>query len=428
MKKIAEWPVFMCGFRPFFLAGSAMACAVMAVWLLMLGGPWPLGWAPPGGVALWHGYELVVGFGSAAVAGFLLTAIPEFTGTAPPPPRRLVGLALLWLLGRLAWGMAAWLPAPLDVLAVAVTHLLFTAGLLALLLPALNHDAQARGHLSFAWALLALLLVQLGFFTALLWQGSDPLAWVRLAVGLMMVLIILAGSRISMNVVNRLVELGKPDLAEHGTVGYLARPPRRNLATFCICLCSAVEFFKGSDLVTAWLTLAAAAAMFNLLNDWHIGRALFYRWALILYASYWLVALGYAAIGLSMLGAPWLPSAGRHLLMVGAMGLSIFAVMNVAGRIHAGQWLDTSRWVPVTALALVASALLRFLAGHFSLAPWALGLTMAAGLLWVAGFAAYLWRNAPLLSAPRDDGQHGCAEPLEQVEALAQPSAPGHHH
>ena len=55
-------------------------------------------------------------------------------------------------------------------------------------------------------------------------------------------------------------------------------------------------------------------------------------------------------------------------------------------------------------------------------------LTMAAGLLWVAGFAAYLWRNAPLLAAPRGDGQSGCAEPLEQVQALAQPSASGHHH
>lgn len=92
---------------------------------------------------------------------------------------------------------------------------------------------------------MALLLVQLGFFADLLWRWNDPLAWVRLAVGLMMVLIILAGSRISMNVVNRLVELGKPGVAEHDTVGYLARPPRRNLAIFAsVC---AVRSSSGED-------------------------------------------------------------------------------------------------------------------------------------------------------------------------------------
>lgn len=429
MKRLAAWPLFMCGFRPFFLAGSLLACVLMAAWLLMLGGAWPTlsMWSPPGGVALWHAYELVLGFGSAAVAGFLLTAVPEFTQTVPAAPRRLASLAVLWLLGRLAWLIAAWLPAPLDVLTIALPHLVFTASLLLLLLPSLGRDARARRHFSFALALMALLLVQLGFFASLLWHWNDPLAWVRLAVGLMMVLIILAGSRISMNVVNRLVELGKPGVAEHDTVGYLARPPRRNLAIFCICLCSAVEFWRGYDLVTAWLALAAAAAMLNLLNDWHVGRALFYRWALILYASYWLLALGYAAMGLSILGAPWLPSAGRHLLTVGAMGLSIFAVMNVAGRIHAGQWLDGSRWVPLAMAALVGAALLRFMAGSFGFAHWSQQLTVAAGLLWITGFAVYLGRNARMLVVRRDDGQAGCSEPRGQEEGAGQPSA-GHQH
>ena len=429
MRRLAALPLFMCGFRSFFLAAGLLACLLMAAWLLMLSGAWPTlsQWAPPGGVAVWHAYELVLGFGSAAVAGFLLTAVPEFTQTAPVASQRLAPLALLWLLGRLAWVAATWLPAPVDVLIVALPHLLFTACLLQLLLPSLGRNASARHHISFALALVALLLVQLGFFVDLYLQWIDPLAWVRLAVGLMMVLIILAGSRISMNVVNRLVELGKPGLDERDAVGYLARPPRRNLAIFCICLCSVVEFWKGHDLVTAWLSLAAAAAMLNLLNDWHIGKALFYRWALVLYASYWMLALGYMAIGMAMLGAPWLPSAGRHLLTVGAIGLSIFAVMNIAGRIHAGQWLDTSRWVLLAMIALFTAALLRFMAGSFGLVQWSQELTVAAGLLWMTGFAIYLVRNARMLTVQRGDGQTGCAEPLGQEVPVDQQSARHQH-
>lgn len=413
--KLHGYPLFMCGFRPFFLFCGISACALPLLWLLMLANVWPslTGWNPPGGIVIWHASEMILGFGMAAVAGFLLTAVPEFTASAPAAPARLVVLAGLWLLARLAWLPAAWLPNWLAVLVLAGFNLGVTAMLMALLLPALWRDPITRRHASFAWALAGMLGVQVGFFVAV-WRGGNALAWLHLAIGLMMVLIVLAGSRISMNVVNRLIEAGKPGLAEHPNVGYLARPPRRNLAVFCICLCGAVDFFRGYDPVTGWVALATAAAMLNLLNDWHIGRALLYRWALMLYASYWMMAGGYAAFGLSMLGAPWLPSAGLHLLTMGAMGLSIFAVMNIAGRIHAGLWLDERRWVPIAAGLLLLAALVRALSGWLVLAQWMQWLIQASGALWIAAFVLYLWRNAALLTAQRSDGQGGCAEPLLQ--------------
>lgn len=123
MKRLAAWPLFMCGFRPFSGGQFVGVCADGR--LVADAGAWPTlsMWSPPGGVAIWHAYELVLGFGSAAVAGFLLTAVPEFTQTVPAAPRRLASLAVLWLLGRLAWLIAAWLPAPLDVLTIALPHL-----------------------------------------------------------------------------------------------------------------------------------------------------------------------------------------------------------------------------------------------------------------------------------------------------------------
>ncbi|SHG93455.1 NnrS family protein [Pollutimonas bauzanensis] len=414
---IARHPLFMCGFRPFFVLTAASATLFMAAWLAALAG-WPPGlsaWRVPGGLSVWHAHELMFGFSMASVAGFLLTAVPEFTGTAPISRRALAALVLLWLAARAAYLCASWWPAPLGVWPAALCNLGMSAVLLAQVGPPVWRDPERR-HIGFAWALGALGGLQAGFFASLA-LGGDAMAWLHAAAGAFMILIVIAGSRVSMSVVNGYIEAGRPGAAPAGEAVYLARPPRRYLAIFAMAVCSAVEFALGADVVTGWTALAAAAAMFNLLNDWHIGRALFTRWALMLYASYWLIALGYAAMGAAWLGAPMAPSAGRHLLMAGAMALAIFTVMSLAGRIHAGQWLDRRGWVPVAAAALVAAALLRALAGLWSAAGWAPLLVLASGVLWSAAFGAYLWHAWPVLTGPRSDGLDGCAEPAEKSAA-----------
>lgn len=409
MKRILAWPVFMCGFRPFFMLTAISACALVLLWLLLLSSALPAlsRWTPPGGSLIWHGFELIFGFGMAATAGFLLTAIPEFTRTAASGRKPVAVLTVLWLAARLAWLPAAWLPQPLAIAVLAALNLAFLLSLAAQLLPPL-WQARRLGHFSFAWALLGLGLIESGFFLALA-RTHDALPWLRLGVGLMMVLVVLAGSRISMSVVNRRVEPVAEAAVQNDAPGYLARPPRRNLAIFCLCAFALCEFTLGISPVSGWTALAAAAAMFNLLNDWHIGRALLYRWALMLYASYALVALGHAAIGLSMLGAPWTPSAGRHLLMVGAMGLAIFVTMNIAGRIHAGWGLERRIWVPLAAALLVAAALLRALMGWPGLSAWWFALLSASALCWCGAFILHLYFNSRILLGARQDGQHGCA-------------------
>lgn len=426
MMRLSQHPVFMCGFRPFFILTAASASLFMLAWLLLLSGVAPVldGWQPPGGVVAWHAHELVFGFGMAAVAGFLLTAVPEFTGTTPIERRPLAMLVGIWLLGRIAYLLSAWWPDWLGVWPAALANLALAAALLFHLAPPVWRDPQ-RGHVSFAWALGLLWCLQAGFFVSLARHG-DALSWLYAAVGLMMVLIVVAGSRVSMSVVNGFIEEGRPGAPPAGEAGYLARPPRRYLAIFMIGLCSVAEFLLGAGPVTGWIGLAAGAAMLNLLNDWHVGRPLFTRWALMLYASYWLIALGYIVMGLAWLGVPLVPSGGRHLLMVGAMGVSIFTIMSLAGRIHAGQWLDRRPWLPVAVLVLVVAALLRAMAGVPALAQWIPALLMASGLLWAGAFLAYLWHAWPVLSGPRTDGLEGCAEPLEKHAGHAEQDGQKH--
>ena len=401
-------PLWSCGFRPFFVLTSAGASGFLVVWLLVLSGAGPANWAPPGGVLLWHAHELVFGFGMAAAAGFLLTAIPEFTGAAPIAARPLMGLTVLWLAARAAYALGQWLPPGVAVVLTAVPNLLFTAMLLARLAPALWRDPR-RAHLGFAWTLGGLLLAQAGFFAALA-TGGDGLAWIHGAIDLTMILILLAGSRVSMSVLNGYIEAGRPG-APPPSDDYLARPPRRYLAVFAIGACGVAQAGLGGGPVAGWAALAASAAVFNVLNDWHVGRSLFTRWALMLYACFWLIALGYGALGLAWLLDLWPASAGRHLLTAGAMGLSVFTIMSLAGRIHSGLWLDRRPWLPLAACALAIAALARAAAGLPALAAGAGVLILAAGAVWAAAYAVYLWHAWPALAGPRADGRAGCAEP-----------------
>lgn len=401
-------PLLICGFRPFFVLTAASAIGFMLTWVLLLDG-WLDGWHPPGGPTAWHAHELLFGFAAAAVAGFALTAVPEFTATPAIGGRPLARLVLLWLLARLAYALAAYWPASLGAWPAALCNLAFWLALLRQIGPSLWRD-PGRSHLSFAWAIAALCALQAGFFISLV-ISANAMTWLHAATGALAILIVIATSRISMSAVNGQLEQGRPG-APPATTTYLARPPRRYLAIFCIAVCSATEFALGHDIVTGWTALAAAAAMFNLLNDWHVGRPLFTRWSLMLYASYWLIALGYGLLGAAWLGAPLTSSAGRHLLTAGAMALSIFAVMVMVGRIHAGLWLDYRPWLPFTATTLVLAALLRTWAGVWAAAPWQGTLLTVSGLLWVSAFAIYLGHAWPGLSGPRTDGQEGCAEPL----------------
>lgn len=414
LDRVEAHPVFMCGFRPFFVLTPASAALFMAVWLAALAGWLPLlqAWPLAAGPVAWHAHELIYGFGMAAIAGFLLTAVPEFTGCAGASRRRMLALMLLWVGARVAFMLAPAWPPRIGIWPAALCNLGLAGALLAHLAPALWRDPERR-HLSFAWALGGLAALQAGFFLALA-RGGDAMVWLHAAVGLLMVLIIVAISRISLRVVNGRVEDGRPGAPPPPDVGYLARPPRRHLAAFAIALCSAAEFVLGANAVTGWLALAAAAAMLNLMNDWHVGRHLFTRWALMLYASYWMMALGYGLMGAVWLGAPMTASTGRHLLMAGAMGLSIFAVMNIAGRLHAGQWLDRRAWLPLAAATIAGAAVLRAFAGLPLMAEFANPhlVVLASGLLWLAAFASYLWHAWPVLTGHRSDGRTGCAGPV----------------
>ncbi len=396
----AAHPLWLCGFRPFFLFAALGAPIFIGLWIAFLAFGMPLP-AVAGGPFVWHAHELIFGVGLAAVTGFALTAIPEFTATAAFGRTAVRRLAGLWLAARLAFWSSGLLGLP-ALAAAAAAHLGLLGGLAMLLAPRLWQDPERR-HLSFLWALAALATCVAGFYADAL-LGKHPARWLYAALGVLMMLIVVAMSRISMRIVNAAIEECAGDSA--AAVKYRARPPRRNLAIFCIGLYTLAELFFPGARIGGWLALAAAAALLNLLNDWHVGRALFRRWPFMLYGVYVLMAAGYALMGLSLVLDGGFFSAGRHFLGVGAMGLAIYTVLCIAGRMHCGLPLDERLWVPAGAWLIVIGAILRA-ATALPGAP-AAALLGLAGLTWGAAFALYALRMVPLFLAPRIDGGNGC--------------------
>lgn len=391
-----DHPLWSCGLRPFFLFAALSAPLLMATWSLFLAVGLPLP-AVPGGPFVWHAHELLFGFACAAMTGFLLTVVPSFVGGDDFAPRPLQRLAALWLLGRLAFWTSGGPGTPAVALA-GLLHLVLLGGLAWLVAPRLWRD-PGRGHRAFLWAIGGLIACVAGFYADAL-AGHPPARWLHAALGIFMMLIVVALSRVSLRIVNHAI-------AEAGGSGeYLARPTRRRLAILAIGGYTAAKFFLPATLLSGALALAAAFAVFNLMRDWHVGRALFHPRVLMLYAVYVFMAAGYATMGIALLLETEAFSAGRHLLTVGALGLAIYAVMGIAGRAHCGQPFETRRWFPLGAALIVVAALVRALSAWPGVETTAL--LVVAGLLWTTGYGLFAWHMVPLFLRPRADGLHGC--------------------
>lgn len=385
-----------CGFRPFFLASSIYAFVLLAMWI----GFWnvlPVLPATLGGPIVWHAHELIFGFALAAVIGFLTTAVPEFTGKKELQGKYLLGLMLIWLCARISF----WMSGVWGVIPSAVMNVLVLVVSLIYLAPVVWTD-PGRRHMSFVYSIAVLVVLQCGFHAELAMQGN-ALRWLNASLAVYIVLIIVALSRISMRAINGLeegIELHREP------VEYIARPPRRNLAIFCVSLYAAVEFFAPTNSALGWLCFSAAAAMFNLLNDWHIGRAFFNRWIIAMYSIYCAIGLGFALGGYALLFDSAMLNAAKHILSIGGVAQAVLLVQIFVGQVHCGRPLNYYPWMTIALLSIAFSMVFRVVAVIYpnNYVP----LISLSGVLWMLSFALYaVYFIRPLLS-PSADGRSGC--------------------
>ncbi|HZD25711.1 MAG TPA: NnrS family protein [Alphaproteobacteria bacterium] len=385
-RRFAGPVLFREGFRPFFLLAGTWALAAIALWLAMLAGRLPL----PGEFDLlaWHMHEMVFGYATATVAGFLLTAIPNWTGRLPLQGPSLIGLVALWLAGRLAMAGTVWL----GPWATAALDLAFLLVLLAAVAREIVAGRNWR-NLPVSAVLGLLATANLLFHAGVLELANTLSLSIRLGIGLLVLLIALIGGRVTPSftrnwLVKRGVErlpasFGHVDraamvLAGLGVAGWVAAPESR---------------------VTAVLLLAASLALALRLARWQGHRTLAEPLLLALHLGYAWVPVGFAVLAVSILHPAFPPSSALHALTVGAIGTMTLAVMTRAIRGHTGRPLSADGVTTALFAAITLAVLLRLAA---ALVPdWYFVVVDGAGLAWIAAYVLFLVRYGPMLLRPR---------------------------
>lgn len=377
---------FSGGFRPFFLLGSIWSAIAIPVWLAA----YLHGSAPSAMPAmLWHAHEMIYGYGVAAVAGFLLTAIPNWTGRLPLAGGRLAGLAALWLAGRVALLLSAHTGAGVTM----VVDLSF----LAVLMLAIARELIAGRNFRNLPMIAALALLFTGSLLVHL-QALDVAYTAtlgnRLGIATLCALIALVGGRIVPGFTRNWLALMKP---RHPLP---ASPSRLDLVCLIVVILGLAAWVGAPDSrIAALLEILAGAAAALRLSRWRGLATLREPLLAIVHLGYAWLAFGLALLGLNGFFG-WLPpSAGVHALAVGAIGTMTLAVMTRASLGHTGRPLHAGRGTSAIYLFVTLAAVLR-VAAPLSGAQVAL-MTSLAGFAWSAAFTLFALLYGPLLLGRR---------------------------
>lgn len=382
----ASPPFLRGGFRPFFFLGPAWAVIALTLWLLSLSGSLnlPSAFEP----LIWHRHEMVFGFVGAVIAGFLLTAIPNWTGRLPIAGLPLAGLAGLWAAARAAvlfsasTGMAA--AALLDV-----GFYLVLAGVTAReVLAAKNRNLPVVG-----------LVLLLGVANAADHAGAagflrDTDIGIRAAISLVVTMISLIGGRL-------IPSFTRNWMTKHGIKDRLpTQPTRFDLAVLALTAVSLFGWTATPDWVPAgWLLTAAGLAQTLRLSRWGGLRSARDPIVFILHIGYFWVPAGLLLLSASIVGTAIPRSAAIHALTAGAMATMILAVMTRATLGHTGRELVAGPQTTILFGLVTLGALLR-VAAPIGLIDYGIGMEGAA-IAWAGAFVLFLATFGPILFRPR---------------------------
>ena len=381
----AAHPFFRGGFRPFFFGGAAWALIALTLWICSLTGEISLP------VALdslsWHRHEMLFGFVGAIIGGFLLTAVPNWTGRLPIAGWPLAGLFGMWLAARVALlfsaGTGLWLPALLDV------GFFFVLGLLAAreVLESKNRNLPVVGMI--------LLFGTADGIDYLSITGLIPLpdlGW-QLAISLVVLLISLIGGRIIPSFTrNWMVKQGMKK-------GLPTQPARFDLFVIAATAVALLAWLTGPSETPIGIVLVAAAILQAVRwARWSGYRTFADPLVLVLHVGYAWVPIGVALLGFSLMGL--VPrSAAIHALTAGAMATMILAVMTRASLGHTARELKAGPATVVVYLLVTIGALLR-VSASLRLIDYNLGIDVG-GIAWGSAFLLFLIAYAPVLWGPR---------------------------
>jgi uncharacterized protein involved in response to NO len=376
--------LFSYGFRPFFLFGAVYAGAMIPLWLAVFAGDvtLPTAFAPRD----WHAHEMLFGYVGAVIAGFLLTAVPNWTGRLPIQGAPLVVLFSSWLAGRIAVTMSGAIGWKFA-LALDALFLLLLAAAVAREIVA----GRKWNNLKVVAIISLLAAVNIAFHLEAHFRGLAEYS-TRAGVALVVTLVCVIGGRI-------VPSFTRNWLARRGP-GPLPIPFGRF---------DAIVMLVGVLAMLAWIVapfgplsagLLGFAGLLHLLRlaRWAGYRTFSDRLVLILHVAYAFVPVGFFLSALSALDLV-APGAGVHAWTGGAIGAMTLAVMSRASLGHTGQALSASVLTQVIYASIVIAAVARICA---ALDPdRSIPLLTTSGLAWTVAFLGFALAYAPLLCRAR---------------------------
>lgn len=388
---------FSYGFRPFFLGAAVYAVVLMSLWLAFIvstQGGGDGSWLPiSGSPYAWHAHELALGFSMAAVGGFLLTAVPNWTGALPVKGLPLAGLFALWLAGRIVMLLSGILP-PVLVAGVDVAFVPVLAGAAVrqlLVKPAARNFVLVAilGVITCANA-----IYHLGVHGAV---SVDPLAPIRGVVLAVAVMIAIIGGRIIPAFTHNWLNVRRSP----------GQMPTRNAkldaaAVLSVAAFAGVDIWQPSSFAAGLFAAVAACLNAIRLYGWRGWQTRSEPIVWILHLGYaWLVA-GLILSAVAALTATIPASLAYHAFGAGAAATMILAVMSRASLGHTGRKLIAPPLAVWSYWAITLAAVLRVFGPMLATAPAVSGIVLGvAAMAWIAAFSLFAIAYAPILTGPR---------------------------
>ena len=374
-------PLFSMGFRPFFLLATLWAALVVPIWVAAFAGWMPIEHFNRD----WHAHEMLFGYLSGVIAGFLLTAVPNWTGRLPVAGAPLMALVLLWCAGR----AAMLIPGFAAALMVDSAFLFVFAAVIGREIIAGRNSRNAPVLVLLTVFASANLLSHL--------RGADPelaLLGERIGIAVVATLLALIGGRI-------VPSFTRNWMAKKKLLPEPASPSRFDAVTLAIGAIGLTIWAISPTLYAAGFALTLAGALhFLRLARWQGWRTSKEPLVLILHLGYFWLALGLLLQGLAILAPSVVPVAsGLHAITAGAFGVMTLAVMTRASLGHTGQKLAATLRISAIYILVNLAALVR-VAAPFLTEYYTLLLALSAAL-WSGAFGWFVVVYAPLLLRSR---------------------------
>ncbi|NOQ35153.1 MAG: NnrS family protein [Methylococcaceae bacterium] len=388
-QQIFDYPIFNLGFRAFFALAGLSALALIALWTSIFDGSLEMDNYYPS--LYWHGHEMLLGYATAVISGFLLTAVKNWTGKQTIQGDSLAMLCLLWLYGRIVPFYSELLP---DFIIAAIDFAFLPALIICVFKPIAEVDKPKM--LLFPTLLSVMVLGNALIHAEVLGFAENTATFgINLVVTTIIMMIMVIAGRVF------------PFFTERALSGVLII---RNPLFDGLAIASALCVFILLLMNVTGTTLAVAAIVAVITNimrigGWYVHRIWFLPLLWVLYIGYGWIILGFILTALSAYNVIS-PTLAIHAFTVGGIGVLTLGMMARVSLGHTGRALRVSNAIALAFVLINVASLFRVLM-PFLLPDWYANMVYFSTLCWLAAFSLFILVYTPILTAVREDGKEG---------------------